>query len=136
MQDSDEKPWTLTQSDLSFFIQFSQNHRIGLGTSGDQRLVQSSCSEEGQLVQVAQDHIQLGFKYLQGCRLTNCSQQPAAEFDHLHRKKVFPMSKWNFLYFNLCPLSLVLFLGATKKGLSVCVNMQWKAIKKTEPNPS
>ena len=74
MQDSDEKPWTLIRSDLSVIIQFSQNHRIGLGISGDHRLVQSPSSEKGQLDQVAQDHFQLGFKYLQGCRLTTFSQ--------------------------------------------------------------
>lgn len=35
MQSSDEKPWTLTLSDLSLIIQFSQNRKVGLGTSGD-----------------------------------------------------------------------------------------------------
>lgn len=38
-------------------------------------------------------------------------------FDNLDRKQVFIMFKWNVLYFNFCPLSLVLSLAITKKSL-------------------
>lgn len=44
------------------------------GTSGD--LVQSLCSNQSELQQVAQRCVQLGFEYLHGQRLHNLGGQP------------------------------------------------------------
>ena len=45
--------------------------------------------KQGQLQQVAQDHVQSGFEYLQGWRLHNLSGQPIPVSGHPHGKNVF-----------------------------------------------
>jgi len=84
------------------------------GTSGD-HLIWCPCSKQGQLEQVAQSHVQLGFEYLQGWGLHNISQQPFPVSEHLH-SLIF---KWDFLYFSLCPLPLVFSLGTSEKSLAL-----------------
>uniref|UniRef100_A0A8B9QH24 Glycoprotein endo-alpha-1,2-mannosidase n=2 Tax=Apteryx owenii TaxID=8824 RepID=A0A8B9QH24_APTOW len=73
---------------------------------------------QGQLEQAAQDHVQLGFKYLQGCGLHSLSRKPVSMFSYPCSKEVFLMFKWNFLCFSLCPLPLILSLGTTEKSLA------------------
>lgn len=74
-------------------------------------LVQPPCSQQGHLEQVVQGCGQLHFERLQGCSTTfvvtllHCLIM-------LTRFWVF--FKWQFPYFNLCPL---LFLGTTLKSL-------------------
>lgn len=50
----------------------------------------SCCPEHSQVHQVAQDCVQLGFKYFQ--RLHKLSRQPVPMFDHTRGKKVFLIS--------------------------------------------
>jgi len=67
----------------------AQNHRT---TEVEQQLWRSSsptAEEQGQTEQDAQDHIQLGFEYLQGWILHNLSGQSAPVFDFPYRKKIF-----------------------------------------------
>jgi len=45
--------------------------------------------KQGQVDQVAQGHVPLGFEYLQGWRLHSLSVQPVSVFDHPHSKKDF-----------------------------------------------
>lgn len=54
-----------------------------------------SCSEQGHFKQVAEDHIQLGFEYLQGCRLQNFFYTPVTMFHHL-MKDIFFIYNLNF----------------------------------------
>jgi len=76
------------------FGAFLQNHTTAEwvmleGTSED-HLVHHHlpCSKQGQLLQVAQDHDQLGFDCLQGWRLHNLSGQPVPVFSHPCNKSV------------------------------------------------
>ena len=46
--------------------------------------------KQGHLGQVASDHVQIAFEYLQGWRLHNLSGQPVPVLGHPHSKKVFP----------------------------------------------
>ena len=77
------------------------------------------CSKQGQQEQVAQDCVQLGFDCLQGWRLCSLPGQPVLVLDYPDSKKVISYVRWNFLYFNLCPLPLVLSLGTTEKSLAL-----------------
>ena len=68
------------------------NHRIaesqGLeGTSVD-HLLQPPLPRQGHLKQVAQDHVQVGFEYLQRRRLHNLSGQPVPVLHHPQRDEV------------------------------------------------
>ena len=69
---------------------YAQHHRL-VEVCRD---LSRSCSptpmlKQGQLEQVAQDHVQLGFEYLHWWRLRSLSGQPMPVFYHPHRKKVF-----------------------------------------------
>lgn len=67
------------------------------------------------LQQVAQDHVQRAFEYLQGGSLHNLSGQPAPVCNHPHINKHFLMLSQVRLYFNM---ALVLSLNTTKKSLA------------------
>lgn len=45
--------------------------------------------KQGQLEPVAQDHVRLGFEYLQGQRLYHHTEQPIPMFDKPHNKEGF-----------------------------------------------
>jgi len=74
--------------------------------------------KQGLLQQAAQDHIQVGFEYLQRRRIHNPSVLPVQCSVTLKVKKFFLVFRWNFLCFSLCPLPLVLSLGTTEKSLA------------------
>lgn len=72
------------------------------------------CSKQGQLQQLAQDCVQVGFEYLQGwSNLLQCVIT-------LTVKKFFLIFKWNFLYFILCPLPLVFHWAPHRR---VCLHL-------------
>ena len=89
------------------------------GTSGD-RLVQPTCSQQGQLEQVVQDCVQLGFERLHRWRHHNLSEQRVPVFDRLHWKSVFNQ---NVLCLSLCPLLFVLSVGSVTPSLQIHVHM-------------
>lgn len=53
----------------------------------------------------------------------NLTGQPAPVLFHIKKKKKF---KWDFFYFNLCPLPLILILDTIEKSLdSSCIYSLW-----------
>lgn len=73
---------------------------------------QTTHARQFYLEQVAQDYIQMGFKYLQRRTFLNVSGQPVPLFCHPHSKEVIPHIQMDLSVFQFCPLSLVLSLGA------------------------
>lgn len=72
---------------------------------------------QGQLELVAQDHVQLSYKCLQGWRLHNPSGQSISMFEHLHNRHFFSHSFLFIWNSGLCLLAL-LFLGTNEKSLT------------------
>lgn len=59
------------------------------------------------------------FEYLQGWRFHNLSGRSVSVFSYLPSKKAILLQfEWNFLYFSLCLLPLVLSLGTSENTLS------------------
>lgn len=68
-----------------WLVWVSQNHRsVALEIKSNPPQPRS---RQGQLEQVAQDHAQLGYQYLQGWRLHILSEQSVPVFEHPHSKK-------------------------------------------------
>jgi len=74
--------------------------------------------KQGQLEQVAQDHVWSSFEYLgrYSSLLHKLSGQPLPVFDYLCNI-FFLKFRWNFICFNLSPLPLVLPVSTTEKSL-------------------
>ena len=96
----------------------SQNHRIvGIGRDFLRSCSPSPQLKQGQLEQVSQDHVQLNFEYLHRWRYSSMGSlfQCLPTFTV---KKCFLVFRWNFMFFKLCPLPLVLSVDTTEKILA------------------
>jgi len=71
--------------------------------------------QHGHLQLVAQDYVQMAFKYLQDWQLHNLSGQPVS---CLTVKNCFLMFRGNLLCLILCPLPPVMSLGTPEKSLA------------------
>lgn len=96
-----------------------ENHRI-IDVGKD--LLKSPCPnpllKSGQLEQVAQDHVQWGFKYLHRWRFHSISGNSFLHLTIVSVTKYFLALRWNFMGFNLCLLPLVLSVGTATKSLA------------------
>lgn len=64
--------------------------------------------KQNHLQQVAQNHLQMVFKFLQGWGFHDLSGQPAPVLSHPHTEEVFPWCSESLLWFSVCPLPLIL----------------------------
>lgn len=76
-----------------------QNHKIVEAGKDLWRFSPPPCSEQGQLEQVAQDHIQSDGEYLQWWRLHKFSEQPVPVSNHPHNTQAFPYAQIEFPMF-------------------------------------
>jgi len=107
--------------------QTCMNHRTA-GVGRDLWTLSSATPwlRQGQLGEVIQDYVHSGFEYHHRWRLHSLSGTPAPLFDHTHSKEVFSCVQMQFpvfglfacLFFNLCPLLLLLSVGTTNKSLA------------------
>jgi len=74
--------------------------------------------KQGHLQQAAQDHIYVGFEYLQIRRLHNLSGQPVPVLHHPQSKQVLLHVQLELLMLFLCLLPVVLSLSTTEKSLA------------------
>lgn len=75
-------------------------------------------TQRAHLLQVAQDHVWVGFECLWRRRLHSFSGLPVSLFCHPQSKQAFFLIlRWNILCFSLCLLPLVLLLGTTGMSL-------------------
>jgi len=64
--------------------------RLQLEWASGAHLVQPHQLKQGNLEQVAQDHVQMAFECLQGWRFLNLPRQPVPVLSQLHSEKVLP----------------------------------------------
>lgn len=75
--------------------------------------------KQGHLQCIAQDHVLQAFECLQGERLDNFLGQLVPVLSQLYSKKMFLRFRGNLPCLILCPLPLILSVGATKKNLAL-----------------